>query len=219
MYNVTVNRGTLHPHGNPKASSSKYVFYAFFQRSNNAFECYLYRKEKKKMMYTRTLSPIRLSISSRCLSSKSFNPPKGRKNSICTYEVIFIWSLESYWKYHPVVDVSSLPAKYNSENVESGWYEWWNEQGLFSAEAQEKNNGPIFSMILPPPNVTGHLHLGHALTATIQDGLIRWWALSIFPFVVWKQLLLLGDIIRHEAENVCKSFLKIFQHLGAPVPF
>ena len=41
-------------------------------------------------------------------------------------------------------------------------------------------------MILPPPNVTGHLHLGHALTATIQDGLIRWWALSIcflFAFI------------------------------------
>ena len=72
-------------------------------------------------------------------------------------------------------DVTNIATKYVPEDVELGWYEWWNKQGLFSAEPkEEKANDQIFSMILPPPNVTGHLHLGHALTATIQDGLIRW---------------------------------------------
>ena len=72
-------------------------------------------------------------------------------------------------------DVTNIATKYVPEDVELGWYEWWNKQGLFCAEPkEEKANDQIFSMILPPPNVTGHLHLGHALTATIQDGLIRW---------------------------------------------
>uniref|UniRef100_T1J7T2 Probable RNA-binding protein 18 n=1 Tax=Strigamia maritima TaxID=126957 RepID=T1J7T2_STRMM len=66
-----------------------------------------------------------------------------------------------------------LPAAYITDIVENSWYEWWEEQGFFkpeyNANAKEK-----FSIILPPPNVTGNLHIGHALTNTIQDALVRW---------------------------------------------
>ena len=70
-------------------------------------------------------------------------------------------------------DVKHFPDKYDSQDVESGWNEWWDVQRKSKA-VPEKANGKNFSMILPPPNVTGHLHLGHALTATIQDALVRW---------------------------------------------
>ncbi|XP_041481162.1 valine--tRNA ligase-like isoform X1 [Lytechinus variegatus] len=77
-------------------------------------------------------------------------------------------------------DVSlDLPRSYSPRYVEACWYEWWERMGFFKPESLarwrkvEKENEP-FVMCLPPPNVTGVLHLGHTLTATIQDSLIRW---------------------------------------------
>ncbi|KAI3406287.2 VAS1 [Candida oxycetoniae] len=66
---------------------------------------------------------------------------------------------------------------YNPTNVESSWYAWWDKQGYFQPELTE--SGEIkpqgaFSIPCPPPNVTGALHIGHALTVSIQDTLIRW---------------------------------------------
>lgn len=65
-----------------------------------------------------------------------------------------------------------LSDRYNPADVESRTYEWWEGRGYFKAE--DKSTKPPFSIILPPPNVTGFLHMGHALDHTIQDMLIRW---------------------------------------------
>ena len=65
------------------------------------------------------------------------------------------------------------PPVYNAAHVEDGWYNWWKQSGIFGSCTKTEPNG-VFSMILPPPNVTGTLHLGHALTTTVQDVLIRW---------------------------------------------
>ncbi|AMD21943.1 HFR088Wp [Eremothecium sinecaudum] len=66
---------------------------------------------------------------------------------------------------------------YNPANVESSWYEWWNKSGYFepefTAEGDVKPEG-VFCIPAPPPNVTGALHIGHALTIAIQDSLIRY---------------------------------------------
>ncbi len=60
---------------------------------------------------------------------------------------------------------------YDPEQVEGRLYAHWREQGYFEpADTQ----GPAFTVVLPPPNVTGRLHMGHALTATIEDTLVRW---------------------------------------------
>lgn len=64
---------------------------------------------------------------------------------------------------------------YNPKNVESSWYSWWENQGYFEPELDNgeiKKQG-VFSIPAPPPNVTGALHIGHALTIAIQDTLIR----------------------------------------------
>ncbi|XP_077142138.1 valine--tRNA ligase, mitochondrial isoform X2 [Ranitomeya variabilis] len=70
-----------------------------------------------------------------------------------------------------------LPAAYSPRYVEATWYSWWVKQGFFKPEYQSRlphARPQIFSLCIPPPNVTGSLHLGHALTVAIEDSLVRW---------------------------------------------
>ncbi|PCH34745.1 hypothetical protein WOLCODRAFT_79194 [Wolfiporia cocos MD-104 SS10] len=70
-----------------------------------------------------------------------------------------------------------MASGYNPIAVESAWYDWWEAQGFFrpafTPEGNVKPEGQ-FVIPFPPPNVTGSLHIGHALTVAIQDGLVRW---------------------------------------------
>lgn len=70
---------------------------------------------------------------------------------------------------------------YNPKNVESSWYDWWEAQGFFkpqlTADGKIKPEG-VFSIPAPPPNVTGALHIGHALTFSIQDSLVRFYRMK-----------------------------------------
>ncbi|XP_064262134.1 LOW QUALITY PROTEIN: valine--tRNA ligase, mitochondrial-like [Passer domesticus] len=68
------------------------------------------------------------------------------------------------------------PPRYSPRYVEAAWYQWWERGGVFSPPPPEQAPGgaPVLSLVLPPPNVTGSLHLGHALTVTLQDALVRW---------------------------------------------
>jgi valyl-tRNA synthetase len=82
------------------------------------------------------------------------NTPKGEKKILGEMEEA----------YHPVA-------------VESAWQDWWEASGFYScspATAQAKKPDEKFVMVIPPPNVTGSLHLGHALTAAVEDTLTRW---------------------------------------------
>ncbi|MBS3819347.1 valine--tRNA ligase [bacterium] len=65
-----------------------------------------------------------------------------------------------------------LDKAYNPKQVEEKWSQFWIDEGLFTAEASSKKKK--FSMVLPPPNVTGSLHMGHALCFTLPDVLVRW---------------------------------------------
>ncbi|MBI3020965.1 MAG: valine--tRNA ligase [Candidatus Omnitrophica bacterium] len=64
-----------------------------------------------------------------------------------------------------------LPPQYNPKDVEEARYQWWESQGLFRAEPDPSRKP--YTIVIPPPNVTGILHMGHALNNTIQDILIR----------------------------------------------
>jgi valyl-tRNA synthetase len=68
--------------------------------------------------------------------------------------------------------MSELSKAYDPVQVEQKWYRFWLEQRYFHADAQTPK--APFSIVIPPPNVTGSLHMGHALFVTIQDLLIRW---------------------------------------------
>ena len=64
----------------------------------------------------------------------------------------------------------SIPSKYNPQEVEDKWYSFWLKNRLFKSEPDEREP---YTIVIPPPNVTGVLHMGHMLNNTIQDILIR----------------------------------------------
>ncbi|MBS4014629.1 MAG: valine--tRNA ligase [Bacteroidetes bacterium] len=63
-----------------------------------------------------------------------------------------------------------IPKQYSPKSAESKWYSFWMEKGYFSSKP---DNRTPYSMVIPPPNVTGVLHMGHMLNNTIQDVLVR----------------------------------------------
>ncbi|MBA3398062.1 MAG: valine--tRNA ligase [Deltaproteobacteria bacterium] len=67
---------------------------------------------------------------------------------------------------------TALSKQYDPSEVEPRWFRFWNENGFFHAD--ETSPTVPYSITLPPPNVTGSLHMGHALGSTLQDILIRW---------------------------------------------
>jgi valyl-tRNA synthetase len=71
-----------------------------------------------------------------------------------------------------------LPKAYEPKEVEARWYPVWEERGYFTARPQAAK--PPFAIVIPPPNVTGSLHIGHAFTNTLQDVIVRWKRMSGF---------------------------------------
>ena len=67
---------------------------------------------------------------------------------------------------------SNISKVYEPQKFEKKWYEYWEKNRLFHAEA--KPGKEPYSIVIPPPNVTGQLHMGHAMDNTLQDILIRW---------------------------------------------
>src|SRR4030042_839253 len=65
-----------------------------------------------------------------------------------------------------------MPKAYEPGKTEEKWYKFWMEKGYFTPRI-DKNKKP-FVIIMPPPNVTGELHSGHALEMSLQDAMIRW---------------------------------------------
>jgi valyl-tRNA synthetase len=70
--------------------------------------------------------------------------------------------------------MSDIPKTYEPQSVEAKWYEFWDQNGCFTADpARVSEQRPAYSIVIPPPNVTGVLTLGHVLNNTIQDILAR----------------------------------------------
>ncbi|QOR36384.1 valine--tRNA ligase [Clostridium sp. 'deep sea'] len=66
-----------------------------------------------------------------------------------------------------------IPKNYNHTDTEKKWYKLWEEKGYFKPVKRDPSKGK-FSIMMPPPNVTGQLHIGHALDMTLQDILVRY---------------------------------------------
>ncbi|CAI5713249.1 unnamed protein product [Hyaloperonospora brassicae] len=73
------------------------------------------------------------------------------------------------------VQAEPMRAAYQPVAVEAAWQDWWEASGFFTcSDDRIRTAAERFVMVIPPPNVTGSLHLGHALTVAIQDALTRW---------------------------------------------
>ena len=67
--------------------------------------------------------------------------------------------------------MTELSKAFEAKNIESKLYHFWENEGFFKPN---HSSNPPFCIVIPPPNVTGVLHMGHALVNTLQDVLIRW---------------------------------------------
>ncbi len=70
------------------------------------------------------------------------------------------------------MNLADLPKQYVPQDAQRRWYQFWLDKGYFHADSSSSRKP--FCIVIPPPNVTGALHLGHALNNTLQDILIRW---------------------------------------------
>src|ERR1700729_2822002 len=66
---------------------------------------------------------------------------------------------------------TELATKYDPKDVQERWLRFWEENGYWHNEPDTRQP---FCIVIPPPNVTGALHMGHALNNTLQDVLVRW---------------------------------------------
>ncbi|MBV8811737.1 MAG: class I tRNA ligase family protein, partial [Acidobacteriaceae bacterium] len=67
-----------------------------------------------------------------------------------------------------------LEKVYEPQWFEPHWAQWWIESGIYRADVKQAQNGPAFSIVIPPPNVTGSLHIGHMFEHTMMDVAVRW---------------------------------------------
>src|SRR5215208_3569966 len=99
-----------------------------------------------------------------------------------------------------------IPKAYEPHSVEKRWYPVWMERGYFKPTGE----GESYTITIPPPNVTGSLHIGHALCYTIHDVLTRWKRRQVY-----KPLGLPGtDHAAIPTKNVFKKKIKSEQHLS-----
>ena len=73
---------------------------------------------------------------------------------------------------HHAKSIDEMPKTYNPADVEDRIYAEWEKKGYFHSEPNPEK--PPYCIVIPPPNVTGQLHMGHALDETMQDILIRY---------------------------------------------
>jgi valyl-tRNA synthetase len=78
-----------------------------------------------------------------------------------------------------------MESRYSPQDIESKWYADWERSGAFAPKGRGKNADTPFTIVIPPPNVTGALHMGHALNNTLQDVLIRFKRLQGFK-TLWQ---------------------------------
>ena len=110
--------------------------------------------------------------------------------------------------FYPGVMSDSMPKHYSPADVEARWSETWLREGYFHADASASSEP--YTITLPPPNVTGSLHMGHALGSTIQDTLIRWqrmrgknamWMPGMDHAGIATQMLVERDLMRKEEKS------------------
>jgi len=107
-----------------------------------------------------------------------------------------------------------MSAGYNPIAVESAWYDWWEKQGYFKPRLTPEGDilpKGSFVIPLPPPNVTGTLHIGHGLTISIEDTLIRWFASLLYR---WAVLLLMAIRPRYRMKGYSTLYVPGFDHAG-----
>src|SRR5262249_20649139 len=97
-----------------------------------------------------------------------------------------------------------IPKTYDPKEAERSHYALWEERGYFAPEINKDAAAPVYTIVIPPPNVTGSLHMGHALQHTMMDVLTRHKRM-----LGWRRPWLPGiDHACRSTELVVKAYLK-----------
>eukprot|EP00835_Amoeboradix_gromovi_P000920 NODE_35_length_31537_cov_0.293403.p2 type:complete len:900 gc:universal NODE_35_length_31537_cov_0.293403:12401-9702(-) len=113
--------------------------------------------------------------------AKFLEKQKGKVSSSASTEQLDSKKVTDYVQVEKYVNLTprgekkvfgDFQQKYDPEAVESAWMDWWSKSGFFKPECNP--GGKPYVITFPPPNVTGRLHIGHALTTAVQDALIRY---------------------------------------------
>ncbi len=113
---------------------------------------------------------------------------------------------------------NKMPKTYNPQRVERRLYEWWEKRGFFKPKIDWSKKPFVISM--PPPNITGELHLGHAITASIQDLLIRYHRMKGDP-TLWLPGSDHASIATHyviERGLAARELDDLLEEIGYPLP-
>jgi len=96
----------------------------------------------------------------------AFKTNNNRRRSIALLVLFSRLSNQTHYKTMSI----EIPSKYEPQHTEDKWYGYWMKHQLFNSVPDEREP---YTIVIPPPNVTGELHLGHMLNNTIQDLLVR----------------------------------------------
>ena len=89
--------------------------------------------------------------------------------------------------------MSEISKAYEPQSVEDKWYEFWLKHGCFTADpARVSEQRPAYSIVIPPPNVTGMLHMGHVLNIS-SDGNREWSTVCVSENIIEASLQKLAD--------------------------
>ncbi len=105
-----------------------------------------------------------------------------------------------------------LPSSYDPQSAEEKWYGLWESRGYF--HANENDGRKPYSIVIPPPNVTGNLHMGHALNNTLQDILIRWKRMQGFSAMWMPGMDHAGIATQNVVERLLRDEKKTKNDLG-----
>ena len=111
---------------------------------------------------------------------------------------------------------TELPKAYDPKAAQEKWLSFWEERGYFHSDPDPKRKA--YTIVIPPPNVTGALHMGHALNNTLQDVLIRWkrmqgfnamWMPGIDHAGIATQAVVERRMLEHDAVHVTPAFEEV----------
>ncbi|KAG8190395.1 hypothetical protein JTE90_022038 [Oedothorax gibbosus] len=130
------------------------------------------KKEAKKKEKLEKFKQKQEKIQSKNVENQSKKPKEKKEKEVIVYDKEIVPGEKK--------DISGpMPDAYSPKYVEAAWYAWWEKSGFFKPEygrdtIENVKEEDKFVIVIPPPNVTGSLHVGHALTSAIEDSITRW---------------------------------------------
>ncbi|XP_014784317.1 valine--tRNA ligase [Octopus bimaculoides] len=165
---ASIQHAMLLSHSHLTLNTCRRTFNKF---TNNPYHSYSRAiRNCRKLIQNRVTRPSQAKISN-ALNLRSFSQATDDSDSNNCPRGLVPWQKKEF--------TNILPPAYNPEYVEAIWYKWWEQKGFHQPQPiQDAVKKRRFVICLPPPNVTGSLHLGHALTCSIQDAIVRWYRMQ-----------------------------------------